>query len=56
MKKHRIPNAFEEQIMKENGLEKEKSYAVVHSEAGMLHLLCHETRDEIMIIKGDRKW
>lgn len=56
MHKYGIPDEFTQQIMEENGLSKEKSYAVCYQDATCIVLLCHETRDTVTIHKGDRKW
>lgn len=56
MHKYGNPDEFTQQIMEENGLSKEKSYAVCYQDATCIVLLCHETRDTITINKGDRKW
>lgn len=52
----RNPYEDETKIMKENGMDSEKSYGVMYSDADTIRLLCHETRDIIIINRGDRKW
>lgn len=52
----RVPNEFEKQIMRENGISDDKSYGVMYRDADCIRLLCHMTRDIITIYKGDRKW
>ena len=52
----RVPNEFEKQIMRENGISDTKSYGVMYQDADCIRLLCHATRDVITIHKGDRKW
>lgn len=52
----RVPNEFEQQIMRENGISDIKSYGVMYKDSECIRLLCHATRDVIVIYKGDRKW
>lgn len=52
----REPYEDEKQIMKENGISDSKSYGVMYRNADTIRLLCHETRDMIVIYRGDRKW
>lgn len=49
------PTAFEEQIIRENGLNP-NNYGITYSDADCIRLLCFLTRDTITIHKGDRKW
>lgn len=52
----RVPKEDELQIMRENGIDDTKSYGVVFRDADTINLLCHLTRDNVIIVRGDRKW
>ena len=52
----RAPSDFERQIMRENGISDVSSYGVMYRDSECIRLLCHLTRDVIIIYKGDRKW
>lgn len=56
MANNRVPDDFEKQIMRENGITDTKSYGVMYRDSDCIRLLCYVTRDVITIHKGDRKW
>ena len=51
----RVPNEFELQIMKENGVDSNHA-GILRSDADSIRILNYLTRDIITIWKGDRKW
>jgi hypothetical protein len=51
----RVPNEFEEQIIRENGMDPSR-YGVCYKDADMIRLICYATRDTVTIWRGDRKW
>lgn len=52
----RVPYEDEKQIMRENHINDEKSFGVMYRDSDTIRLLCHETRDVVVIYRGDRKW
>lgn len=51
----RVPNEFEIQILKENGVDT-NHVGILRSDADCIRVLNYLTRDIIVIWKGDRKW
>lgn len=51
----RTPNEFEEQIIRENGMDP-NNYGICCRDADSIRLLCYATRDTVTIFRGDRKW
>lgn len=50
-----VPNEQEQRILRENKLEP-NHYGVTFRDGNTIRLLCFETRDEVVIRKGDRQW
>lgn len=55
MAKERLPNKEEQRIIQENRMKPEE-YAVTHRTDTEIYLLCWNTRDQVVIRKGDRPW
>lgn len=53
--KNRTPTEQEKEVIRRNGIDLE-GLAVVYADENRLHLLRHETRDEILIYRGDKQW
>ena len=50
-----VPDEQEKRILRENGLDPEK-YGVTYRDDATIHLICYDTRDDVVIRKGDRPW
>ena len=55
MAKTRTPDEWEEEIIRENGMDPER-FAVIHTDDSAIWLLNYKTRDTVTIRKGDRPW
>lgn len=55
MANNRVLNEKEEKILRENGIDT-KHVAVEYDSKDCIQLLNYNTRDTIIIRKGDRKW
>ena len=57
MSKYRAPTEEEKRIIRENGIDPDKtSLAVSFRTPDSIHILIHKTRDEVVIRKGERPW
>ena len=52
---NRTPTQKEMEILKRNGINPE-GLAVKRSDKDTIHVLRHNTRDEIIIHRGDKQW
>lgn len=52
---YRTPTQKEMEILERNGI-KPEGLAVKRSDKDTIHLLRHNTRDEIIIHRGDKQW
>ena len=50
-----VPDEQEKRILRENGLDPDR-YGVVYRDDATIHLLNYDTRDDVVIRKGDRPW
>lgn len=50
-----MPDEQEKRILRENGLDPDR-YGVVYRDDATIHLLNYDTRDDVVIRKGDRTW
>lgn len=50
-----VPDEQEKRILRENGLDPDR-YGVVYRDDATIHLLNYDTRDDVVIRKGDRTW
>lgn len=55
MAENRVPNEREKQILLKNRIDP-SHMAVERSDDNYIRLLNHETRDHIVIHRGDKKW
>ena len=55
MSKYRVPTPEEEEIIRRNGIDPEGK-AISNRSEDCISLLCFQTRDTIMIYRGDKKW
>lgn len=55
MSKFKVASEKETRVIQQNHME-QKNYAVMYSNERTIRLLCYDTRDIIVIEKGDRKW
>lgn len=51
----RVPTEEEEKILERNGIDP-KSVAVTYRGEGVIHMVYHKTRGEIILRQGDKKW
>ncbi|MCI7808006.1 hypothetical protein MR626_01750 [bacterium] len=55
MPKVTVPDEREKKIIRENQMDPDH-YGVTYRDKDTIRLLCYETRDEVVIQKGDRPW
>lgn len=55
MGKYRIPTEQEAEILRRNGIDPD-NLTIVHSDDDCIRALRFQTRDEIVVHRGDKKW
>lgn len=55
MSKYRVPTPEEEEIIRRNGIDPEGKL-IAHRSEDCISLVCHKTRDTILICRGEKKW
>lgn len=52
----KVLSSAEERVLQENHIQSEAGFGVLYRDENCIRLLCYDTRDTVIIYRGERSW